>query len=395
MNNFSDRVSRIRVSSTIAVTIEADRLRADGADLTDFGAGEPDFPTPEHIKQAGVAAIGANFTRYTPAGGTTELKKAICAWHTRELESAYTPAETIVTVGGKHAIFNTVSALLNSGDETILPVPYWVSFRDIVEYTGGVCAYVPTREEDGYELTTAAVERAITPKTRLMILNSPNNPSGAVVRPEVMEEIAHLVTGRDIWLMTDECYCHLVYDSKPFSLGKLAASDPGVRRRLVVAGSLSKTFAMTGWRMGYALAPKELIGEMLKLQSHSTSNPTSIVQKAAMAALTGSMDSVDAMRREYQKRRDFVVAGLRSIPDIVCPMPSGAFYAYPNIGKYLRLNGTKTASDLCTRLLREAGVVVVSGEAFGTNEHFRLSYAASMEDLAKGLDRMRKFFAAF
>jgi aspartate aminotransferase len=395
MNTYSDRVSRIRVSSTIAVTIEADRLRADGVDLTDFGAGEPDFPTPEHIKQGAVAAIGANFTRYTPAGGTTELKKAICAWHTRELQSAYTPAETIVTVGGKHAIFNTVSALLNSGDEAILPVPYWVSFRDIVEYAGGLCAYVPTREEDGYELTTAAVERAITPKTRLMILNSPNNPSGAVVRPEVMEEIAHLITGRGIWLMSDECYCHLVYDSKPFSLGKLAASNPSVRERLVIAGSLSKTFAMTGWRMGYALAPKELIGEMLKLQSHSTSNPTSITQKAAMAALTGPMDSVDAMRREYQHRRDFVVAGLREIPGVVCPMPSGAFYAYPNIGKYLRLNGTKTATDLCTRLLHEAGVVVVPGEAFGTNEHFRLSYATSMDDLAKGLERMKKFFAAF
>ncbi len=395
MNTFSDRVSRIRVSSTIAVTIEADRLRSEGVDLIDFGAGEPDFPTPEHIKQAGVAAIGANFTRYTPAGGTTELKKAICAWHTRELESAYTPAETIVTVGGKHAIFNTVSALLNAGDETIIPVPYWVSFRDMVEYCGGTCVFVPTREEDGYELTVPAVEKAITPKTRLMILNSPNNPSGAVVRPEVMEEIAHLVTGRGIWLMTDECYCHLVYGSKPFSLGKLAAADPKVRARLVVAGSLSKTFAMTGWRLGYALAPKELIGEMLKLQSHSTSNPTSIVQKAAMAALAGPMDSVDAMRREYEKRRNFIVEGLRSIHGLACPMPSGAFYAYPNIGKYLRMNGTKTASDLCSRMLREAGVAVVPGEAFGTNEHFRLSYATSMEDLSKGLDRMRKFFAAF
>ncbi len=394
-NVFSDSVSRIKVSSTIAVTIEAEKFRAAGADLTDFGAGEPDFPTPEHIKAAGVAAIGANFTRYTPAGGTADLKKAICAWHAREFGSAYEGPETLVTVGGKHAIFNTAVALLNPGAEVILPVPYWVSFRDIVEYAGGTCAFVETSEAQGYELKPEAVEAAITPKTRMMILNSPNNPSGAVVRPEDMEKIARLITSRGIWLLTDECYSHFVYEGKPFSLGKLAASDASVRDRLVVCGSLSKTFAMTGWRLGYALAPRDLIAEMLKLQSHSTSNPTSITQKAAMAALTGPMDGVEAMRREYQQRRDFVVEGLRSIPGITCPMPMGAFYAYPNIGGFLKKNGTKTTADLCTRLLREASVVVVPGEAFGTSDHLRLSYAASMQDLARGIERMRTFFAAF
>jgi aspartate aminotransferase len=394
MNTFSDSVGRIKVSSTIAVTIEAERFRAQGADLTDFGAGEPDFPTPEHIKAAAVAAIGANFTKYTPAGGTTELKKAICAWHTKEFGSAYEAPETLVTVGGKHAIFNTACALLNSGDETIIPVPYWVSYRDIVEYTGGVCVFVQTSEAEGYELTPKAVEAAITPRTRMMILNSPNNPSGAVVRPEAMEEIAHIITSRGIWLMTDECYSHFVYESKPFSLGKLAAGNASVRERLVITGSLSKTFAMTGWRAGYALAPRDLIGEMLKLQSHSTSNPTSITQKAAMAALTGPMDGVEAMRQEYQRRRDFVVAGLRSIPGITCPMPLGAFYAYPNVGSFLRKNGTGDITTLCTRLLREASVVVVPGDAFGTSDHFRLSYAASMEDLARGIERLRSFFAA-
>jgi aspartate aminotransferase len=391
---FSDAVARIKISSTIAVTIEAEKMRAEGLDLVDFGAGEPDFPTPEHIKQAGIRAIEANFTRYTAAGGTSELRRAVCDFHRREFGSNFEPAEALVTVGGKHAIFNVACALLNAGDEVILPVPYWVSFRDIVEYAGGKCVFVPTREEDGYELRPEAVEAAFTPRTRLVILNSPNNPSGAVIRPEVMERIARAAARRGVWTLSDECYAHLVYEGQPWSLAAVAAGDPELRERLVLAVSLSKTFAMTGWRCGFALGPRDLVAEMLKLQSHSTSNVTSITQKAALAALTGPMDAVEAMRAEYRRRRDFVVDELNSIPGITCPKPGGAFYAYPNIAAFLSTNGASSAADIATRLLREAQVALVPGEAFGATSHLRLSYAASLEDLTRGLERMRRFFAA-
>ncbi len=391
MTQFSDSVSRISVSSTLAVGIEAERYRAQGVDLVDFGAGEPDFATPEHIKQAAVRAIQENFTRYTAAGGTAELRQAIVEWHAREFGSPFTQPESLVTVGGKHAIFNSVCALVNAGDEVVIPAPYWVSFKDIVQYAGGACVFVPTSESDGYELSAEAVEEALTPKTRLVILNSPNNPSGAVIPQEVMDRIVRSATSRGIWVLSDECYSHFVYDSQPYSVGHLA-KDEAIRARLIVVGSLSKTFAMTGWRCGYALAPKPLVGEMLKLQSHTTSNPTSISQKAAVAALKGPMDSVSQMLAEYRRRRDFIVNGLRGIPGVKCPLPSGAFYAYPNVGSFL---GSKVPSttELATRMLREAHTVVVPGEAFGTSEHLRLSYAASMEELARGLERMRTFLA--
>jgi aspartate aminotransferase len=375
----------------LAVGIEAERYRARGVDLVDFGAGEPDFATPEHIKQAAMRAIQENFTRYTAAGGTAELRQAIVEWHAREFGSPFTQPESLVTVGGKHAIFNSVCALVNSGDEVVIPAPYWVSFKDIVQYAGGTCVFVPTSEADGYELSAEAVEQALTPKTRLVILNSPNNPSGAVISQEVMDRIVRTATARGVWVLSDECYSHFVYDSKPYSVG-LLAKDEAVRARLIVVGSLSKTFAMTGWRCGYALAPKALIGEMLKLQSHTTSNPTSISQKAAVEALKGPMDSVGQMLAEYRRRRDFIVTGLRGIPGVKCPMPRGAFYAYPNVGSFLGPKVPNT-TELASRMLREAHVVVVPGEAFGTSEHLRLSYATSMEELARGLERMWTFFA--
>jgi aspartate aminotransferase len=391
MTSFSDSVSRISVSSTLAVLNEAERYRAQGVDLVDFGPGEPDFATPGHIKQAAVQAIQENFTRYTAAGGTAELRQAIVEWHAREFATPFTQPECLVTVGGKHAIFNAVCALVNPGDEVVIPAPYWVSFKDIVLYAGGSCVFVPTSEADGYELSAEAVEQAMTPRTRLVILNSPNNPSGAVIRQQDMERIARSAAARNVWTLSDECYSHFVYDSPPYSVGVLA-KDEAIRSRLVVVGSMSKTFAMTGWRCGYALAPKALIGEMLKLQSHTTSNPASISQKAALAALRGPMDSVCAMLAEYRRRRDFIVEGLRRIPGVTCPMPRGAFYAYPNVGRFLGPAAGSTA-ELAARLLREARTVVVPGEAFGTTDHLRLSYATSLEELGRGLERLRTFFA--
>ena len=385
----SERISRISVSSTMAVMMEADRLRASGVDVVDFGAGEPDFITPQNIRQAAIRAVEAGFTKYTPTGGTGELKQAICDWHRQEFGTDYKPGEVLVTVGGKHAIFNTVSVLVNAGDEVVLPVPYWVSFRDIIQYAGGVPVFVPTDEQCGYRVRPEAIEQAVTPRTRLIIVNSPCNPSGAVVPPDDFRRIHEFAAGRGVVLLSDECYSHFVYEGKPFSVGSLA----GAKDSAVIVGSLSKTFAMTGWRIGYVLARTELIQAILKLQSHSTSNPTSIAQKAAVEALRGPQDSVREMGAEYRRRRDFIVEGLRSIPGVRCPMPAGAFYVYPNVGAFLGGDGRANTMDLAAKLLREAHVAVVPGEAFGTGEHVRISYATSIEELGRGVERMREFFA--
>jgi aspartate aminotransferase len=383
----TQRISNISESATMAVTAEAGRLKASGVDIIAFGAGEPDFPTPQNIKDAAIRALNENFTKYTPAGGIPELRKAICEWHRQQLGSNYEPAECITCVGGKHVIFNVMAALIDDGDEVVLPTPYWVTFYDVVNYHGGKCVIVETSEAEGFRLNAAAIERALTPRTKIVIVNSPNNPSGAVVSPEEFEKIYQLTSSRGVTLLSDECYSHFVYEGKPFSVGSLPGSKPHV----VVVGSLSKTYAMTGWRLGYALAPKTLIAAINKLQSHSTSNPTSIVQKAGIEALTGPQDSVPQMLAEYRRRRDYVIPALNSIPGIHCAQPGGAFYAYPNISSFFGRHGIKSAMDFSSALLNEAHVAVVPGEAFGTNEHIRISYAASMDDLERGMERIRKF----
>jgi aspartate aminotransferase len=386
---FSDRISRISVSATMRVSAEAEKLRAAGVDVVDFGAGEPDFPTPDNIKRAAIEAMDRNFTKYTPAGGTAELRKAICERHRQDFGTDYSPSECIVTVGGKHAIYNAVSALIDHGDEVVLPVPYWVTFADVVHYNGGKCVFVETDEANGFRLTADQIERAITPRTRLVIINSPSNPSGAVLEPAEFEKIYAITSSLGIPLMSDECYCHFVYDGKPYSI----ASLPGAKDNVVVVGSLSKTYAMTGWRVGFALAPAPLVSSMLKLQSHSTSNPTSISQKAGVEALTGPQDSVSRMLAEYRRRREYVIPALRGIPGVCCAEPQGAFYAYPNIGRFLGKNGISSTLDFAEKLLREAHVAVVPGEAFGTQKHIRISYATSMTELERGLERIRRFLA--
>lgn len=384
--DLAGRISRISESSTMKVAAEAERLRREGIDVVDFGPGEPDFPTPENIKQAARAAIAADFTKYTPAGGTLELKRAICDRHRDDYGTSYAPAECLVTVGGKHAIFNAMQALISDGDEVIVPVPYWVTYKDVVSYAGGRCVFVETDENDGFRLTAAAIEPHITAKTKLLIINSPNNPSGAVLDREEFERIYHLAANRGVRLLTDECYCRFLYESEPFSI----ASMPGASDNVLVAGSLSKTYAMTGWRIGFALAPKPIIDAMMKLQSHTTSNPTSISQKAAVEALRGPQDSIPSMLAEYRKRRDFVVERLRAIPGVRSGQPKGAFYAYPNISAGFR-NGIASALQFSERLLAEEHVAVVPGEAFGTSEHVRISYATSMTELERGLGRIEHF----
>jgi aspartate aminotransferase len=386
--DLTERISRISESSTMKVAAEADRLRREGIDVVDFGAGEPDFPTPENIKRAAVAAIDANFTKYTPTGGVVELKKAICDRHRDDYGTNYSPAECMVTVGGKHAIFNLMQALIGHGDEVIIPVPYWVTYKDVVNYAGGKCVFVETEEATGFNVTADAIASHITPKSKVLIINSPNNPSGALLDRAEFERIYHLAVKSGIELITDECYCRFLYDSEPFSI----ASMPGAKEHVVVAGSLSKTYSMTGWRIGFALAPKPLIDGMMKLQSHTTSNPTSISQKAAIEALRGPQDSIGVMLAEYRERRDYVVKRLRAIPGVRIAEPRGAFYAYPNISVGFR-NGISSAMQFSERLLADAHVAVVPGEAFGSSEHIRISYATSMTELQRGLDRIEHFIS--
>ena len=385
----SERIHRIEPSATMAVVAEADKLRAQGVDVVDFGAGEPHFATPQHIKDAAIAAIQGNFTKYTAVAGTTELRDAIVHRHAVDFDSDYRREQVIASVGGKLALFNAMQVLVDHGDEVILPVPYWVSFKDIIRYAGGQCVLLRSDEGRGFRVTADMVRNLITSRTKAIILNSPSNPSGAVMSPEDMTELIRLAQERGIWVLSDECYVYLNYTGKNFSVGSLRQ----YKERIVVLGSLSKTYAMTGWRLGYALAPAPVVSAMAKLQSQSTSNPTSIVQKAAVAALNGPQECVEQMRCEYVELRDHAVKGLRSIPGVTCTMPEGAFYAYPNISSFLGRGNVKSASDVAGRLLREAHVATVPGEGFGTRDHIRVSYATSKAELDRGLERMRKFFA--
>jgi aspartate aminotransferase len=386
------RINRIEVSPTAVVISAADQLKAKGVDVADFGPGEPDFPTPDHIKKAAIRAIEENRTKYTPTGGIMPLREAIPAWHKRELGSSYNAKECVVSVGGKHSIFNTISVLIDHGDEVILPAPYWVSFPDILKYVGGTPVIVRTRQEDGFSAKAADIEKAITPKTKMVIVNSPCNPSGGVVDAEEYQRILAVCKKHNIWLMGDECYSHFVYEPhKPFSI----ASAKDSRERVIIIGSVSKTFAMTGWRIGYTLGPEALVQAIIKVQSQSTSNPTSIAQYAALEAMTGTMDTVPPMLAEYAKRRKRIVEGLREIPGVACEWPGGAFYAFPNISAHLKGAHplAKSCTELAKELLEKAHVALVPGEAFGAPGYLRLSYATSIKRIEEGLRRLHKFFA--
>jgi aspartate aminotransferase len=384
---FADRIGRIEVSATMAVAGEAAKLRAQGANLVDFGAGEPHFNTPRHIKDAAIAAIEANFTRYTVVPGTPDVRKAIVERHACDFASDYGIDEAIFTTGEKHALFNAIQVLVDHGDEVILPVPYWVSFKDIIQYAGGTVVYLETREAENFRITADAIEAAITPRTKAIILNSPSNPAGSVVSAADLERIVRLSHERGIFLLLDECYVYLNYEGKPVSAG----SFTWAKEHMVVLGSLSKTYAMTGWRGGYALAPKAIVANLSKLQSQQTSNATSIVQKAAIAALAGPQDCVCEFRAEFIQLRDYMLKKLGEIAGLTCTKPEGAFYVYPNIGAFLGKGGPKTATELATRLLHEAHVVTVPGEAFGTTEHIRLSYPVTKQNIDEGTRRMGEF----
>ncbi len=384
---FAGRIGRIEVSATMAVAAEAAKLRNQGANLVDFGAGEPHFPTPRHIKDAAIAAIEANFSRYTVVPGIPDVRKAIVERHACDFGSDYTVDEAIFTTGGKLALFNAIQILVDHGDEVILPVPYWVSFKDIIQYAGGKVVFLETQEAESFRITADAIEKAITPRTKAIILNSPSNPAGSVVSAEDLERIVRVAHERGIFLLLDECYVYLNYAGKPVSGG----SFTWAKEHIVILGSLSKTYAMTGWRAGFSLAPKAVTANLSKLQSQSTSNATSFVQKAAIAALTSSQECVSEFRAEFIELRDYMLARLAEIPGITCTKPEGAFYVYPNMSAYIGKGGIKTATDLATRLLHEAHVVSVPGEAFGTSEHIRISYPVTKPNIDEGTRRMKEF----
>jgi aspartate aminotransferase len=390
---FTDRINRIQVSATAAVISAAEQLKSKGVDIVDFGPGEPDFPTPDHIKKAAIKAIEENRSKYTPTGGITPLREAIPAWHKRELGSDFLAKECVVSVGGKHAIFNVISVLIQHGDEVVLPAPYWVSFPDIIKYAGGIPVIVQTRPEDGFGAKAADIEKAITSKTKMVLINSPSNPSGGVVSPDEYEKILAICKKHNIYLMSDECYSHFVYEPyKPFSI----ASRKNSKDNVIIVGSVSKTFAMTGWRIGYTLGPEPLVQAIIKVQSQSTSNPTSIAQYAALEAMRGTMETVPAMLSEYARRRERIVKGLRAVPGITCEWPGGAFYAFPNVSAYLgdgKHAIAKSCTDLAKLLLEKAHVALVPGEAFGAPGFLRLSYATSIAKIDEGLHRLEKFFS--
>ncbi len=384
----AERVRLMEASSTLAVLQAAERLRAAGQRVLDLGAGEPDFPTPEHIKEAARRALAENFTRYTPAAGIAELRAAIARGLNERFGSTYTPEQVMVTAGGKQAIFNAIVTLIEPGDDVLIPAPYWVTFPQIVTFAGGRNVFIST-EANAFHLTAEMVGETLTPRAKLLILNSPSNPTGSVIPPTEFRRIVELALERGCYVISDECYREFVY---PPHVPSSAASLPeALRERVLIVGSFSKTYAMTGWRIGYAVGPQAWIREMIKVQSHSTSNPTSIAQKAALEALTGPQESVAHMLREYQRRRDFLVEALNSVPGIRCAEPEGAFYVFPNVRDLMRARGVRTSRDLEVRLLEECQIALTAGVSFGTEGYVRLSYATSLGVLREAVTRLIRF----
>src|SRR3990170_4263633 len=388
----SSRMEGLEESVTLAVTAKAKELKARGYDIIGFGAGEPDFDTPENIKKAAVKAIEKGYTKYTPVGGIDALKDAIIGKFKKDNGLDYSKEEILVSCGGKHSLFNLFQALLEAGDEVIIPSPYWVSYPPMVKLAGGMGRIVKTDEETGFKMTPEEFKKNITKKTKAVIINSPSNPTGSVYAGDELAEIVEIALGKRVFIISDEIYEKLYYGDKPITCAA-SLSEKALQNSIIING-VSKTYAMTGWRIGYAAGPKELIKAMTNIQSQSTSNPTSISQKAAVEALNGAQDAVEEMRIEFDKRRKVIVNGLNAIKGIRCMLPPGSFYVFPNISKVLkkRFNGKaiNSSADLAEFLLEEAEVAVVPGEAFGAEGHIRMAYATSMENITEGLKRIEE-----
>jgi len=398
MGFLSESLARVKPSPTIAVTQKARDLKAAGQDVIGLGAGEPDFDTPDNIKRAAIEAIERGETKYTAVDGIPELKQAICDKFKRENGLDYEPSQVLAAPGGKPVIYNALMATMNPGDEVIIPAPYWVSYPDMVLLAGGTPVVVPTTLENRFKLTPQALEEAITPSTKWLIFNSPSNPTGAGYTHDDLKALTDvLLRHPNVWILTDDMYEHLVYDH--FEFVTPAQVEPQLHERTLTMNGVSKAYAMTGWRIGYGGAPEHLIAAMRKLQSQSTSNPTSISQWAAVEALNGPQDFIRERAAVFQERRDLVVSMLNQAPGIDCPTPEGAFYVYPSCAGCMNKTTPKgttlqTDEDFVTALLEEEGVAVVHGEAFGLSPFFRISYATSTDALKTACERIQRFCAS-
>ncbi|ERM92353.1 aspartate aminotransferase [Caldanaerobacter subterraneus subsp. yonseiensis KB-1] len=392
--NLSQNALQITPSMTLEITAKAKQLKAQGVDVIDFGVGEPDFDTPDYIKEAAIDAIKRGYTKYTPSSGIPELKKAICEKLLKDNGLHYTPEQIVVSNGAKHSIYNALSAILNPGDEVIIPVPYWLSYPEMVRLAYGKPVFVHTKEENDFKITAEELENAITPKTKAIILNSPNNPSGAVYTREELKKLARVIEEANIFVISDEIYEKLIYEGEHVSI---ASFGEKIKELTILVNGMSKAYAMTGWRIGYTASSLEVAKVMSNIQSHTTSNPNSIAQYASVAALQGGEEEIEKMKEEFNRRRLYMVERVNKIKDLKCSTPKGAFYVMVNIEKYIgkELNG-KTINgslDFASALIDGANVAVVPALPFGMDNYIRMSYATSLENIKKGLDRIEDFLS--
>jgi aspartate aminotransferase len=380
----SRRAASLAPSLTLAIDSKAKQMKADGLDVVGFGAGEPDFDTPEHIKDAAIKALNEGFTKYTPSSGIPELRQAIADKFKRENGLSYKPSQVIVSNGGKHSCYNVIMATCEDGDEVIIPAPYWLSYPEMVKLAGATPVILPTTDQTEFKVTPAQLQAAITPRTRLFILNSPSNPTGSVYTPDEIKALGDVCVEKGVLIMSDEIYEHLTYDGA--SVRSVASFGPAYYDRTIIVHGFAKAWSMTGWRLGFLAAPEPIARAIDAVQSHSTSNPTSFAQKGGVAALNGPQDHLPGWLAEYARRRTYAWGKLNSIPGISCVNSKGAFYLFPNVSSF----GLKS-SEFCARLLEAEKVAAVPGIAFGADDYIRLSYATSLANIEKGLDRLEKF----
>lgn len=390
MMKLASRISTIKPSPTLAITAKANALKAEGRDVISFGAGEPDFDTPDHIKMAAVKAIEEGFTKYTPVDGIVELKDAIISKLLRDNQLTYDRSEIVVSCGAKHTLYNMTQVLFQEGDEVVIPSPYWVSYLDMVLLSGAKPVIIKTTEEQGFKILPEQLKAAITIDTKAIIMNSPANPTGAVYTARELAALAEVVSGKEMLVISDDIYEKIIYDDRPFT--NIASLSKELRNRTIVVNGVSKAYSMTGWRIGYAAGPEEIIKAMTKLQSQNTSNPASISQRAAVEALNGNQESVKVMVEEFRRRRNVIVEKLNAIPGVTCALPHGAFYVFPDVsslfGRSYGGQVISNSSDFAAYLLDRANVAVIPGVDFGDDNHIRLSYATSLQHIEEGLKRI-------
>lgn len=389
----SKKSEQVKPSSTLAITAKAKEMKSQGIDVVGFGAGEPDFNTPQNICDAAIKAIGDGFTKYTPASGTNELKEAVCKKFKEFNGLDYAPNQIVISNGGKHSLTNVFDALLNPGDEVIIPAPYWLSYPEMVKLSDGVPVFITGSKEQNYKVSAAQIEAAVTDKTKALVLNTPSNPTGMVYTREELEAIAEVAVRKDFYVVADEMYEHLIYgDDKHVSIASL---NEEIYKRTITCSGLSKSYSMTGWRVGYTGASVEITKRMSAMQSHATSNPNSIAQKAALEALVGPQDAIAVMRKEFDARRKYSFERVRNMPHVDCIEPKGAFYVFVDVSKVqdMKYKGEKveSAAKMADILLNEFNVAVIPCADFGFADHIRLSYAISMEQIEKGLNRIEDF----